>query len=38
LDIGSAGGGFIIADTSQITPDTPVENVLAFYQTVHEHP
>lgn len=36
LDIGAPGGGFIIGDTSQITPDTPVENVLAFYQTVHE--
>jgi hypothetical protein len=37
LDIGSPGGGFIIGDTSQITPDTPVENVLAFYQTAHEY-
>jgi uroporphyrinogen decarboxylase len=37
LDIGSPGGGFVIADTSQIAPDTPVENVLAFYQTVHEY-
>lgn len=37
LDIGAPGGGFIVGDTSQITPDTPVKNVLAFYQTVHEY-
>ncbi len=37
LDIGAPGGGFVIGDTSQITPDTPVENVLAFYETVHEY-
>jgi len=37
LDIGAPGGGFIIGDSSQILPMTPVENVLAFYQTVHEY-
>ncbi len=36
LDIGAPGGGFIIGDSSQIMPTTPLENVLAFYQTVHE--
>jgi uroporphyrinogen decarboxylase len=37
LDIGAPGGGFIIGDSSQVLPMTPVENVLAFYQTVHEY-
>jgi hypothetical protein len=35
LDIGGPGGGFIIGDSSQITPNTPLRNVLAFYETVH---
>jgi uroporphyrinogen decarboxylase len=35
LDIGAPGGGFIIGDSSAITPNTPLENVLAFYETVH---
>ena len=34
LEIGAPGGGFIIGDSSQITPNTPLENVLAFYETV----
>jgi uroporphyrinogen decarboxylase len=37
LDIGAPGGGFIVGDSSCILPDTPVENVLAFYETVHEY-
>ena len=37
LDIGAPGGGFIIGDSSCILPVTPVENVLAFYRTVHEY-
>ena len=36
LDIGAPGGGFVIGDSSQIMPDTPLENILAFYETVHE--
>jgi hypothetical protein len=35
LDIGAPGGGFIIGDSSQILAGTPLENVLAFYETVH---
>jgi len=30
------GGGFFIGSSSEITPSTPVENVIAFYRTVHE--
>jgi uroporphyrinogen decarboxylase len=37
LDIGAPGGGFIIGDSSCILPDTPVENLLAFYETVHKY-
>jgi hypothetical protein len=37
LDIGAPGGGFIIGDSSSILPGTPVENVLAFYETVHQY-
>jgi hypothetical protein len=36
LDIGAPGGGFIIGDSSQINPNAPVENVLAFYEAVRE--
>ena len=36
LDVAAPGGGFIIGDSSQIMPTTPLENVLAFYETVHE--
>ena len=36
LDIGRPGGGFIIGDSSNITPNTPLENVLAFLETVRE--
>jgi uroporphyrinogen decarboxylase len=32
-DVG-AGGGFILAPSHHIQPDTPLENVLAVYQTV----
>lgn len=34
MDEVGAGGGFIIAPSHQIQPDTPLENVLAFYRTV----
>ena len=37
LDIGAPGGGFVIGDSSEIMPSTPLENVLAFYETVHEY-
>jgi uroporphyrinogen decarboxylase len=36
LDIGRPGGGFIIGDSSNISPNTPLENVLAFFETVRE--
>ncbi len=34
MDVVGAGGGYIIAPSHQIQPDTPLENVLAFYRTV----
>jgi uroporphyrinogen decarboxylase len=34
MDEVGAGGGFIIAPSHHIQPDTPLENVLAFYDTV----
>jgi hypothetical protein len=37
LDTGAPGGGFVIGDTSQVVPTTPVENLLAFYETVREY-
>ena len=36
LDVGAPGGGFVIGDSSCIMPNTPLENVLAFYETVRE--
>ncbi len=34
MDEVGAGGGFIIGPSHHIQPDTPLENVLAFYQTI----
>ena len=34
MDEVGAGGGFILAPSHNIQPDTPLENVLAVYQTV----
>lgn len=34
MDVVGAGGGYIIAPSHHIQPDTPLENVLAFYETV----
>jgi uroporphyrinogen decarboxylase len=34
MDEVGAGGGYILAPSHQIQPDTPVENVLAVYRTV----
>jgi uroporphyrinogen decarboxylase len=34
MDIVGAGGGYILAPSHHIQPDTPLENVLAVYQTV----
>jgi len=31
------GGGYFIGSSSEITPATPVENVIAFCRTAHEH-
>jgi len=33
----SPGGGHFIGSSSEIVPATPVENILAFYETVHEY-
>jgi hypothetical protein len=37
LDIGAPGGGFIIGDSSNVLVETPVDNLLAFYETVHQY-
>ncbi len=37
IRIASPGGGHFIGSSSEITPATPVENVIAFCETVHEH-
>ena len=34
MDEVGAGGGYILAPSHNIQPDTPLENVLAVYQTV----
>ena len=34
MDEVGAGGGFILAPSHYIQPDTPLENVLAVYRTV----
>jgi len=31
------GGGFIISPSHNIQPDTPIENILAFYQSAKEY-
>jgi uroporphyrinogen decarboxylase len=36
MDVVGAGGGYILAPSHHIQPDTPLENVLAVYQTVAE--
>ena len=33
----SSGGGHFIGSSSEIVPATPVENILAFYETVHKY-
>jgi uroporphyrinogen decarboxylase len=33
VDILGRGGGFILAPTNHLMPDTPVENVMAMYET-----
>jgi uroporphyrinogen-III decarboxylase len=34
MDEVGAGGGFILAPSHHIQPDTPIENVLTVYRTV----
>lgn len=36
LKVAGPGGGFFIGSSSEIVPTTPLENVLAFYQAIHE--
>jgi len=36
LRVAAPGGGFFIGSSSEIVPATPLENVLAFYQAIHE--
>lgn len=37
IDILGKGGGYIIAPAHNIQPDTPVENILAFFEAVSDH-
>ena len=37
IDALSNGGGFILAPSHNIQPDTPVENILALYEAAHEY-
>jgi uroporphyrinogen decarboxylase len=34
MDVVGAGGGYILAPSHNIQPDTPLRNVLAVYETV----
>jgi uroporphyrinogen decarboxylase len=34
-DVLGPGGGFILAPTNNIMPETPMENILALYETAH---
>jgi uroporphyrinogen-III decarboxylase len=36
LRVAGPGGGLFIGSSSEVTPSTPLENVLALYRTVHE--
>jgi len=36
MDEVGRGGGFIIAPSHQLQPDTPLENVLAVYRAIAE--
>ena len=36
LELFSKGGGFVCASIHNVQPNTPVENLLAFYNTIHE--
>ena len=37
IDECAAGGGYILAPAHHIQPDTPIENVLAFYEAAKEY-
>jgi uroporphyrinogen-III decarboxylase len=37
LKIFGPGGGFVFNTIHNVQPKTPIENVLAMYETVHEH-
>ena len=37
IDVLGKGGGYICAPSHNIQPDTPVENVLAMYETIQQH-
>ncbi|MGQ9456203.1 MAG: uroporphyrinogen decarboxylase family protein [Armatimonadota bacterium] len=36
IRIAAPGGGFFIGSSSEVVPSTPVENILAFYETCRE--
>lgn len=37
IGMASAGGGHFIGSSSEITPSTPLENIIAFYKTVLQY-
>ena len=37
IEVASPGGGHFIGSSSEITPAIPIENILAFYNTVHDY-
>jgi len=37
ISVASVGGGHFIGSSSEITPSTPLENVIAFYKAVRQH-
>ncbi len=37
MDIFGEGGGYIVAPAHNIQPDTPVENVMAYYEAIREY-
>ena len=37
ISVASVGGGHFIGSSSEITPITPLENVIAFYKAVRQH-
>lgn len=37
MEVGKAGGGFVICTAHNILPDVPVDNILALYEACHDY-